>query len=85
METVQGFKGEQGIELRCITHGNPPPKIKWHFHEQKLADSIHYRLPDNGSLLIVSMLPQLAGEYSCFVENIVGNNTGFITLEYAGE
>lgn len=85
MEVVQGFKGEQGIELRCITSGNPPPKITWYCKDQELSDSIHYRLPDNGSLLIVSMLPQLAGEYSCFAENIVGNDTGLITLEYAGE
>ncbi len=82
---MYGFKGQLNIELQCSVHGTPTPRVEWIFRGKKLSDSVFYRLPVNGSLMIVVMMPQLAGEYSCFAENLVGNDTDQVTLEYAGE
>ena len=83
--SVNGFKGQMSIELQCQISGNPPPQVEWFYHGEQLSDSVYYRLPDNGSLVIVVMVPHLAGEYSCFAQNLMGNDTDQVTLEYAGK
>ncbi len=86
LSLVYGFKGQLGIELQCSVSGSPKPtKVEWFFRGERLSDSVFYRLPDNGSLMIVVMVPQLAGEYSCYAGNLMGNDTDQVTLEYAGE
>ena len=83
---VNGFKGQTSIELQCqVISGNPPPQVQWFYHGEQLSDSVFYRLPDNGSLVIVVMVPHLAGDYSCFAQNLMGNDTAQVTLEYAGK
>ena len=82
---TQVFKGEQGVELQClVVEGKPRPKMMWLFRGEKLNNSLHYRLPGNGSLIILTMLPQLAGEYFCRAQNLMGNATASVHLEYAG-
>ena len=82
---VNGYKRDLAVELKCRFEGQPPPKITWFFHGEKLEDSLHYRLPDNGSLLVVDMTSDLSGEYTCKAESIVGSSNATVELRYAGE
>ena len=85
-ETVDGYKGDLFLELRCITEEEPiRPEISWFFGGEKLEDSVHYRLPENGSLLVVNMMSILAGEYLCKAESVVGSGNATVNLRYAGE
>lgn len=85
-ETVDGYKGDLALELRCITEEEPlTPQISWFFDGEKLDDSVHYRLSQNGSLLIINMMPSLAGDYLCKAESIVGSGNATVNLRYAGE
>ena len=85
-ETVEGYKGDLALELRCITEEEPlTPQISWFFGGEKLGDSVHYRLPQNGSLLIMNMMSSLAGEYLCKAESVVGSGNATVNLRYAGE
>lgn len=84
MAVVSGFKGEQGIELRCLVEGNPKPEVEWFFKGEKLTDSLHYRVAENGSLIMVVVLSQLAGDYVCLAQNLMGNNSATVHFEYAG-
>ena len=83
--TVDGYKGDLALELICIAEGEPQPEISWFFDGEKLQDSLHYRLPENGSLLIVDMTSNLAGEYLCKAESVVGSSNATLYLRYAGE
>lgn len=80
---MQGFRGDQGLEMRCLVEGEPEPKVEWYFKEKKLSDSQIYTLPNNKSLLISFMVPELAGRYVCLVKNPVGIINATILLEYA--
>ena len=86
---VDGYKKDVIVELRCTIEGQPPPVITWFYHGEGVRDSkhypTHYRLPENGSLLIVDMMPSLAGEYLCKAENILGSSNTTVELRYAGE
>lgn len=85
-ETVDGYKGDLVLELRCITQEEQfRPEISWFFDGEKLEDSVHYRLPENGSLLILNMTSSLAGEYLCKVESVLGSGNATVNLRYAGE
>lgn len=81
---VDGYKKDIIVELRCNVRGQPPPLIHWFFQGERLQDSTHYCLPENGSLLVVDMTPSLAGEYLCKVENILGSSNATVELRYAG-
>jgi hypothetical protein len=83
---VDGYKGDLVLELRCITEKDPlTPQISWFFDGEKLNNSVHYRLPRNGSLLILDMMSSLAGEYLCKAESVVGIGNATVNLRYAGE
>ena len=82
---VRVLRGQADVELRCVASGNPAPMIQWFFRGEKLFDSLHYRLPKNGSLVIISMVPHLAGDYLCFAGNLIGNDTDTVSVEYGGE
>lgn len=81
---VLAFEGEFGVELHCGVSGKPKPEVEWYFKGEKLLDNLFYRTSDNGSLLIIIMRPQLAGNYTCRAQNIVGNNSETIRLNYGG-
>lgn len=82
---VDGYKKDKIVELRCTSDGQPPPVIHWFFGGEELQDSTHYRLPENGSLLIVDMISSLAGDYLCKAENLLGSSNTTVELRYAGE
>ena len=73
------------VELRCIAEGQPPPEISWFFLSDELEDSAHYRLPKNGSLLVLDMTSSLAGQYVCRAKNLVTTSNATVELKYAGE
>ncbi len=60
------------------------PTVYWEFMGRILDDSIHYRVYDNGTLIIISMLASREGTYTCIAENVVGNATASITVTYEG-
>ena len=84
-ETVYGYKGDLVLELRCTAAGELQPEISWFFDDEKLQDSLHYHLPNNGSLLVMNMMSSLAGEYLCKAESIVGSSNATVFLKYAGK
>lgn len=73
------------MELRCLVTGIPAPSVTWYLEGTKLEDSLYYRLAENRSLIIVFMLPQLEGEYVCLAENVLGNTSFTVYLEYLGK
>ena len=84
-ETVDGYKGDLVLELRCKTEGETLAEISWFFNGEKLEDSLHYRLPENGSLLVINMTLRLVGEYLCKAESVLGSSNATVYLRYAGE
>lgn len=72
------------MELGCLVEGDPAPEVTWYLEGTELLDSLHYRVTGDGNLLIVFMLPQLAGEYVCVAENLVGTDSAVVTVEFAG-
>jgi len=82
--SVLAYEGEVATELTCALSGNPRPKLSWFYKGEKVVDNLFYRLPDNGSLFIIVMRPQLAGNYSCMAENVMGSSSQTIILNYGG-
>ena len=82
--SVLAYEGEVGTELSCVMTGSPMPKLSWFYKGEKVFESLFYRLPKNGSLFIIVMQPQLAGNYTCMAENVMGNSSQTITLNYGG-
>ena len=83
-DTVLAYRGDRGVELQCPVEANPQPKFEWYLEGSLLTNSLDYRVYDNGSLLIVVMLPHLAGRYVCIARNILGTSASTVRLEYAG-
>ncbi|XP_037294252.1 papilin-like isoform X4 [Manduca sexta] len=74
-ETEPEVAAEEGgkATLRCIFHGNPPPKITWRRGEITIdGDRDRYRLLSDGSLEIVSVYRNDSGVYICVAENDLG-------------
>lgn len=82
---VDAYTKDIIVEIRCTIEGQPPPVIHWYFNGEEINNSTHYRLPVNGSLLIVDMISSLAGEYLCKAENILGSSNATMELRFAGE
>ena len=82
---MDGYKGDLVLELGCTTEEETLAEISWFFDGEKLEDSVHYCLPENGSLLIINMTPSLAGEYLCKAESVLGSSNATVYLRYAGE
>ena len=72
------------MTLDCQASGDPSPSLQWEFQDRELSDSIHYRVYPNVSLVIVSMLDGLDGEYCCTAVNVVGNSSVCVLVEYKG-
>lgn len=73
------------VNLKCEVSGDPEPDVEWFFRGLKLTDTLFYRLPESGDLWIIVMRPQLAGDYICRAQNIMGSVNATISLEYEGE
>ncbi|KAJ8713836.1 hypothetical protein PYW08_007456 [Mythimna loreyi] len=73
---------EGGIAtLRCLFHGNPPPKITWRFGELIIVvNEARHRLTSDGALQIVSLYRNDTGVYICVADNGLGVATQEITL-----
>ncbi|KAJ8713838.1 hypothetical protein PYW08_007458 [Mythimna loreyi] len=65
---------EGGIAtLRCLFHGNPPPKITWRFGELIIVvNEARHRLTSDGALLIVPLYRNGTGVYVCVGDNGLG-------------
>ena len=81
---VEGFRGEP-VLLQCEVAGSPLPRVHWEYHSEQLGDSELYHLFSNGTLLIVSMSEELRGDYLCVAENVLGNSSASVRVEYRGE
>lgn len=81
---VQGFSGDEGLELECIVAGDPGPEMTWYFEGMKLSNSLYYRISEDETLVITVMQRSLAGDYECVAENVVGSDSAIVTLEFAG-
>ncbi|XP_064073976.1 papilin isoform X3 [Vanessa tameamea] len=70
--------------LRCLFHGNPPPKITWRRGAVTIeSDMGRYRLLSDGALEIVSLYRNDSGVYICVADNGIGSATQEIRLEVA--
>ncbi|XP_041970064.1 papilin-like isoform X2 [Aricia agestis] len=68
--------------LRCLFHGNPPPKIAWRRGEITIDGSVdRYRVLSDGTLEIVSLYRNDTGVYICIAENDLGRSVQEIRLE----
>ncbi|KAH9633694.1 hypothetical protein HF086_009028 [Spodoptera exigua] len=67
--------------LRCLFHGNPPPKITWKYGELTIdGNAGRYRLMSDGALEIVSLYRNDSGVYICVADNGLGIATQEIHL-----
>ena len=84
---MQGFRGDEDLELVCQVEGDPVPKVSWYWEGTKLSNSIHYRISDSepGKLRIPFMQPHFSGEYTCVADNLVGRDSAVMVLEFAGQ
>ena len=82
---VEAYNKELAVELRCEIKGQPPPEMSWFLDGEELRESADYRLPGNGSLIIVEMKSSLSGEYLCLAENLAGSANVTVDLRYGGE
>ncbi|XP_061384586.1 papilin isoform X3 [Danaus plexippus] len=61
------------VTLRCLFHGNPPPKITWQRGQITIEGDVgRYRLMSDGSLEIVSLYRNDSGVYICVADNGLG-------------
>uniref|UniRef100_A0A5F8HEY5 Hemicentin-2 n=1 Tax=Monodelphis domestica TaxID=13616 RepID=A0A5F8HEY5_MONDO len=76
----------QGVELRisCTASGYPPPHISWRHNDQTIGMDGRFLVDDQGTLIIQSVTPEDAGNYSCQATNEVGTDEQTVTLFYTG-
>ncbi|XP_056668537.1 hemicentin-2 isoform X2 [Monodelphis domestica] len=74
----------QGVELRisCTASGYPPPHISWRHNDQTIGMDGRFLVDDQGTLIIQSVTPEDAGNYSCQATNEVGTDEQTVTLFY---
>ncbi|PZC74553.1 hypothetical protein B5X24_HaOG207687 [Helicoverpa armigera] len=81
VEAAEGGKAT----LRCLFHGNPPPKITWKYGEVTIdGNAGRYRLQSDGALEIVSLYRNDTGVYICVADNGLGQATQEIYLAVTG-
>ncbi|XP_026315037.1 papilin isoform X10 [Hyposmocoma kahamanoa] len=69
---VTSSEGDKAT-LRCLFHGNPPPKITWRRGEITIDGTVgRYRLLSDGALEIVSLYRNDTGVYICVADNGLG-------------
>ncbi|CAH1793749.1 unnamed protein product [Owenia fusiformis] len=62
----------ENVTLECIGSGEPMPDVQWTRFDKFLTNE--------SSLLLQNVGKDEAGQYECFVNNSIGNNTGHINL-----
>ncbi|XP_072488821.1 hemicentin-2 isoform X7 [Notamacropus eugenii] len=74
----------QGVEVRisCTASGYPPPHISWRHKAQTIVKDGRFFVDDQGTLIIQSVAPDDAGNYSCQATNEVGTDEQTVTLFY---
>ncbi|CAK1550996.1 unnamed protein product [Leptosia nina] len=83
-ETEPQVRASEGgmATLRCLFHGNPPPKIIWRRGEITIDGDVgRYRLLSDGALQIVSLYRNDSGVYICIAENNLGTARQEVNLE----
>ena len=83
-------ENDTSISFSCEAIGEPTPSISWHFNDVLINPSTKYLLviasvvPGSlgSSLIILNLLPSDAGTYTCYAENVVGNDnsSGILTV-----
>ncbi|XP_055996651.1 inactive tyrosine-protein kinase 7-like [Ostrea edulis] len=63
-----------GLQLTCISDGNPPPRIKWKFHPDNCTNSTETFQSSNGTLKIYQLKLEDSGVFCCLASNTYGEN-----------
>ncbi|XP_052756348.1 papilin isoform X3 [Galleria mellonella] len=83
-ETEPEVAAQEGgrATLRCLFHGNPPPRITWSHRDITIDGTVgRYRLHSDGALEIVSLYRNDSGVYICVAENIHGSSRQEVHLQ----
>jgi hypothetical protein len=75
----------EDVKLPCQSVGAPFPEIKWKIKGAPYAASDRIRLLPEGSLLVREVSRDDAGEYTCTVENMYGQDTVTHQLQVQGK
>ncbi|XP_048486291.1 papilin isoform X3 [Plutella xylostella] len=68
--------------LRCLFHGNPPPKITWQRGKVTIDGTVgRYRLLSDGALEIVQLYRNDSGVYICVANNGLGTARQEVRLQ----
>ena len=82
-------ENDTSISFSCEAIGEPTPSISWHFNDVRINQSTKHSLFASGvpgrsssSLIIFNLLPSDAGAYTCYAENVLGNDSssGILTV-----
>lgn len=77
-------KYREDVKLPCQAVGAPLPEIRWSVKGVPYEATERVRLLPEGSLLIREVTRDDAGEYSCTVENMYGQDTVTHQLQVQG-
>lgn len=75
----------EDVKLPCQAVGAPLPEIQWKIKGNPYAASERIRLLPEGSLLVREVTRDDAGEYTCTVENMYGQDTVTHQLQVQGK
>ncbi len=75
----------EDVKLPCQAVGAPLPEIQWKIKGTPYAASERVRLLPEGSLLVREVTRDDAGEYTCTVENMYGQDTVTHQLQVQGD
>ena len=82
-------ENDTSISFSCEAIGEPTPSISWHFNDVIINQSTKHSLFASGvpgssssSLIIINPVSSDAGTYTCYAENVVGNDnsSGILTV-----
>ncbi|XP_059156176.1 papilin-like [Physella acuta] len=67
------FKPGVRAVLTCHATGTPPPRVSWEYRGRVLSSGRHHQIFGNGTLVVDSIQPEDAGDYTCSAENGVNS------------
>ena len=82
-------ENDTSISFSCDAIGEPTPSISWHFNDVLINPSTKYFLfassvPGSSTslLIIINPVSSDAGAYTCYAENVLGNDnsSGILTV-----
>ena len=79
---VHGRVGEEAV-ICCIVYGDPPPNVRWYRETMVLARNENRLMEQFGirhRLVMARVSERDFRDFSCFAENDLGKNRGFIEL-----